>query len=315
MACHYISFMFFYLKLLYNFDMLRELQILSKIAEDDDRKPSERVNKLVSGVSQGFRGMGPVELAAMSSIPLSPLVRYLVESSKGFPPGSVPKTKEQLQAFASRLEKGQDINPRIRLVVKDRPGQAEYRRSYPWEKMQREELRLAPNSNPNTIAHEFGHAIQPNKAEKYLNITSALARTPLATALPSILALSGGLSEGEEAPPWAKAAPYLGGAQLASILGEETRANVRAIKLLKEKGIPITALQKIRQFVPSLSYLGRAALLLGAPLGILKGMDLYEKSRKTDHPFTLKQLALMTPKTLSETPSPEDIKKKWSGRL
>lgn len=306
--------MFFYLKLLYNFDMLRELQILSKTA-DDDRKPSERVNKLVAGASQGVAGLGPVETAALATIPLSPLIRRLVNSNKGYPEGSVPRNKQQLHRLISRLAEGQAINKNIQPVLVKTPGESEYRRNYPWQKVQREEIKVAPKSNPQTIAHELGHAIQPNRFEKNLNITSLLARTPLATSLPSILALSGGLSEGEEAPPWAKAAPYLGGAQLAAITGEETRANIRALKLLKEKGIPLTTLQKLRQFVPSLSYLGRGALLVGAPLGILKGMDLYEKSRKTDHPFTMKQMMTSTPEALADVPSPKDVKKKWEERL
>lgn len=296
--------------------MLRELQILAKLAEDEDKpKPSERVNKLVAGMSQGFRGMGPVEQAGLAMLPLAPVVRHLVNSSKGFPAKAVPKDRDQLQKFVSKLIEDEKVSDRLRLQPVQRPGQAEYWRSYPWKKIDRQVLKLAPKSNPSTIAHEVGHAIQRNRPEKYLNIASGLARTPIATALPSILALSGGLAEGEEAPVWAKAAPFVGGAQLASILGEETRANVLALKILKKKGIPLTTLQKLRQFVPSLSYLGRGALLVGAPLGVLKGMNLYEKSRKTERPFTLKQLATMTPERLSETPTPEDLKKKWSDRL
>lgn len=312
----YISFILFYLKIIYNFDMIRELQALAKMADDNERKPSERVNKLVAGISQGFRGMGPAERAGMAMLPLAPVVRHLVNSTKGFPAETVPKNKKQLQDFVSKLvseQKGVADNLRIELA--SRPGQAEYWRSYPWNKIQRQVVRLAPKSNPLTIAHELGHAVQPNKFEKYLNIGSGLARTPLVTALPSILALSGGLSKDEEAPIHAKAAPFMGGALLASILGEETRANIRALRLLKQNGIPTTLLQKLRQFVPSASYLGRGALLVGAPMGILKGMKLYEKSRKTKHPFTLSQMAGMTPQRLSETPTPEDIKKKWAGRL
>jgi hypothetical protein len=306
--------MFFYRKLLYNFDMLRELQALAKMAEEDDRQPSERVNKLVAGMS-GIRNMGPVGLGATALIPLGPAVRHLIDSTSGFRGQDVPKTRKQLQDLVNKLEKGQGLGKDISLRTVDKPGQSEYRRSYPWAKKPWQELKLSPKSNPLTVGHEFGHAIQKNKAEKALNITSGLARHPLALALPSILALSGGLGDDEEAPLAAKAAPYLGGAQLASIFGEETRANIRSLKLLKEKGIPLTTLQKLRQFVPSLSYLGRGALLVGAPLGILAGMKSYEQSRKSDYPYTMKQLITSTPKKLSETPTPEEVKEKWSDRI
>jgi hypothetical protein len=307
--------MFFYRKLLYNFDMLRELQILAKMAKDDDREPSERVTKLMAGASQGMRGMGPVEIGSLATIPLAPAIRALVNSAKGFDPASIPQTPDELRALVSKLEQGQKLSPHIRLMIADRPGQAQYGRTMPWKKFQKEVIKVAPKSNPQTIAHEFGHAIQPNKLEKYLNIAALLSKHPAATALPSIMALSGGLSSDEKTPVYAKAAPYVGGAQLAAILGEETRANIRALKLLKEKGIPITALQKLRQFVPSLSYLGRASLLVGAPLGVLKGLELYEKSRKTDHPMTFDQMTRMSPETAAETPSPEDFQKKWEPRL
>jgi hypothetical protein len=302
--------MFFYPKLLYNFDMFRELQMLAKIA--DDHQPSEHVQKLVAGGAEGLSGKSTV-IPALGSIPLSMLARRLVTSNEGYPTGSVPKTEKELQELVQKLEEGHNLDLRVRTVKT--PAESEYRRSYPWSRSKWEELKLAPGSNPQTIAHEFGHAIQPHKLEKGLNVASLLARTPAATALPSILALSGGMSESEETPAYAKAAPYLGGAQLATILGEETRANIRALKLLKQKGIPLTTLQKLRQFVPSTSYLGRGALLVGAPLGILKGMDLYEKSRKTEHPFTIKQMAKATPSSLSALPPPEDIKKKWEERL
>lgn len=295
--------------------MLRELTALSKMADEDKRKPSERVNKFMAGASQAAHGIGPLEATALATIPLAPVIRGITNSSKDFDPRHVPKNEEQLDKLVTRLVRGQAVNPDIRLRVAGKPTEAAYARSYPWAKKLEEELILAPKSTPTTIAHEIGHAIQPNRPERYLNILSALARTPAATALPSIMALSGGLSKDEEAPPWAKAAPYVGGAQLASILGEETRANVRALQLLKKKGIPTTALQKLRQFVPSLSYLGRGALLVGAPLGILKGMQLYEQSKKKGHPFTLKQLAAMSPERLSKIPTPEEMKKKWADRL
>ena len=259
--------------------------------------------------------MGLVEKASLGVIPLAPVIRHLVNSTEGYSKAHVPKTPEALDALVDKLVEGQKVNPNIRLRVVSKPGQSTYSRTYPWTKVQREHLSLAPNSNPLTIAHEIGHAIQPNKVEKYLNIVSGLSRIPVATALPSILALTGGLSKKEEPPVWAKAAPWLGGAQLAAVLGEETRANIRALKLLKEKGINTTTLQKLRQFVPSLSYLGRASLLVGAPIGILKGLKMYEQARKTDTPYTFDQLTRMSPDSINETLTPNAFKEKWQDKI
>jgi hypothetical protein len=296
--------------------MMRELQALAKTAEtEEERQPSERVNKLLAGLSQGTRGMGPVETAGLATLPLAPLIRKIVSTREGFPAGTSPEDVPQLQEFVTKLVENEKVSPNLRLNLVSRPGQSTYWRSYPWKKIDRQALRLAPKSNPLTIAHEIGHATQANKLEKYLNIGSGLARTPLATALPSILALTGAVSKDEETPAYAKAGPILGGVQLASILGEETRANVRAMQLLKRKGISTTTLQKLRQFVPSLSYLGRGALLVGAPLGILKGMKMYEQSRKTPYPYTFDQLVKMTPEHLSKIPTPEDLQKKWEPRM
>lgn len=312
--------------------MLRLVQACAKLAEDrDPRKPSERATKLMAGVTQGARGMGPAEVVGLVGLGSLPLVRHLVSNAEGYPQGTVPQTQEELQAFLRRLAEGEDFNENLKLKLVSRPGQAAHSRSLSTILRDRnhetstrpfpetlgkdtpmpERVHLAIGSNPQTIAHELGHALHPSRLSNAMNIVGHLARHPVALAIPSVLALSGGLSNDEETPTWAKAAPYLGGAQVAAVLGEETRANINALRLLKSKGIPLTTLQKLRQFAPSLSYLGLITTAVGAPLGILKGLDLYEKSRKTDHPFTFKQVVGVTPKTLSEAPSTEDVRKKW----
>jgi hypothetical protein len=303
-------------RIFYNFDMLRELQALAKFASNDDtRQPSERATKLLAGASQGLRGMHPVELVGLGLLPVMPAIRASVNSSKGFDPELIPQTPDELDKLVIRLREGQKIPEPTLVGLVSQPGKSNYRRTYPWRRYQERQIQVAPKSNPLTIAHELGHAIQPNKFEDVLNLLALLNQKPLALALPSIVALSGGLSKDEETPLWAKAAPVLGGAQLATILGEETRANIRALKLLKEHKIPLTAFQKLRQFVPSLSYLGRAALLVGAPLGILQGHKLYEESRKKGQPMTFEQVSKTSPGTINKTLTPKEFEEKWGPRL
>ena len=68
-------------------------------------------------------------------------------------------------------------------------------------------------------------------------------------------------------------------------------------------------------FLPTLTYLGRAGLLVGAPLGVLKGIESYNKSLKEDRPLDPRKLIGMSPAALEQTPTPKEIKKKWYKRL
>jgi hypothetical protein len=177
-------------------------------------------------------------------------------------------------------------------------------------------LQIALNSHPETIAHEVGHATPQTAITRGLGIASEIARSKPALAMPALLALSGALKDPDkEMPIQAKMAPYIGGLQLAAILSEEARANIRGANLLKQIGKKMPLANRLRMFIPTATYLGHAGLLLGAPLGVLKGIKAFETAKSRGDDPKLKYLLKTTPEGVATTPTIEELKAKWGPQL
>ena len=177
-------------------------------------------------------------------------------------------------------------------------------------------LQIALNSHPETIAHEVGHATPQTAITRGLGIASEIARSKPALAVPTLLALSGALKDPDkEMPLPARMAPYIGGLQLAAILSEEARANIRGANLLQQIGKKMPLSNRLRMFVPTATYLGRAGLLLGAPIGILKGIEAFEKAKSKGDDPKLKYLLKTTPEGVANTLTIEELKEKWGPLL
>ena len=173
-------------------------------------------------------------------------------------------------------------------------------------------LMLNPNLSPSIIAHEAGHATAKSPLSKLVRSMSAASQRKSIMAIPSLLALTGAIQgENGELPTTAKIAPYVGAAQLASILGEESRANISGAKLLKDIGHKMPISKRLRMFVPTSTYLGLAGALVGAPLGIRKGMEYFNQAKERGAEPRPKQLLTSTPQNIAETPTVSELQEKW----
>lgn len=153
------------------------------------------------------------------------------------------------------------------------------------------------------IGHELGHAMPKSKAGLFMrNLSGIVQRKPM-MALPIALASTGLIDEDN---PVAKAAPYVGAAQFAAILAEEMRANLRGHELLKTVGAHTNFRQLLRMSTPTVSYLAKAAPLIGAPIGIAKGIQLYEKAKREGIPLTPYRAVTKNIHTLANT-SPRPV--------
>jgi len=295
--------------------------LLYKLAKDRADKPSEYAGKAVSGISQGVRESGLTAALGLGLLPIMPKVREMVHASQDVPRKFQTKSPEQIASLVDRLSRAGGRNPMkgrpLRIKIKSKPGYAEFLSPMfdPKGRKARDLLLLGQGAAPESVAHELGHATGGPWATRFRRL-STLARTPAASAIPTILAMTGALgSDTEDLPITAKAAPWVGGAQLASIIGEEARANLRGAKLLERIGYKLPLKGKAKMFLPTLTYLGRAGLLVGVPLGVTKGIESYNKSLRENRPLDPRKLVGMSPAALEQIPTPEELKKKWYKRL
>ncbi len=279
--------------------------------------------RALAGTMQGVRDQAAVGMLGMGVLPLMPFIRRRALSSQNVPKAFQAGTEKQLGDLTKRLliaagrksvtEEGYPIvvNP-----VLSRAGHAEFIREVnrPGGKPLRDIIRLSLGVAPETVAHEVGHATTGGRAGKALRALSMRVRGPLATAAPSVLALSGALSDGET-PVHAKAAPWVGGGILAAILGEEARANIRGANALKSLGYDMTLKKRLKMFMPTATYLGKAGLLVGAPLGIAKGLDYYNELQRKGRPMRARDLMHASPEALASLPSKSELQDKWEPDL
>ena len=103
---------------------------------------------------------------------------------------------------------------------------------------------------------------------------------------------------------------------LAAILAEETRANARAIKALTATGHAMSPAAKAKMFLPTATYLvSRGPLLVGAPLGIMAGLNYYNKLRDEGQAPKARDLLHASPKALLTLPTKQQLKDKWQGHI
>ena len=295
--------------------------MLSKLAKEKADKPSEYAGRAVAGISEGAREGVLGAALGLGTAALMPKIREGVHATANIPPQFKTTTPEQIANLVDRLSRAGGRDPMVgrplRVKVKSQPGYAEFLSPFtdPKGRKARDLLLLGQGVAPQTVAHEVGHATGGPGATA-LRRLATLARTPVASGLPVALALTGALgSDTEDLPLPAKAAPYVGGAQLATILAEEARANIRGQKLLEQIGYKLPFKGKAKMFLPTLTYLGRAGLLVGAPIGVLKGIEAYNRSLSKDKPLDPSKLVAMSPSALETVLTPEELREKWYKRL
>ena len=289
------------------------------MAQKKQLKPSEHATRALSAASQGARGMMLPGAASMGLLALAPFARKLTQDTAHVPKGFKTNTPSELAGLADRLLRAGGRNPDtgrpIVLQVSSKPGSAEAIQEYTPRKGKtkaRDILRLGLGATPESVAHEVGHVTPENRLSRALSKLSPLARSKPAQMLPALLAATALFGDpNKETPAIAKAAPYVGGAQLAAILGEEVRANRRSSKLLENIGYKTLLKQRIGRHSLALAYLPYAAALIGAPLGILKGIKAFDKAREQKREIPPLELLGRSPQDLADTPSTKELQKKW----
>lgn len=312
---------------------------------DNDKKPEgSRATKALAGVVQGLNAnVGPGVAAAVGMVPIHRAIGNFQKSTPDTLDAFKTESSAQLSNLTSSLVDSTnrekyvsnipnkhwppDLNP-IALNIEKKPGHIAYApRSKSVKGGLRDVLDISLKTSPGAIAHEVGHAAALSPASRALQDISLKIRYPLfgskkglsriqpVKSLPSLLALTGAIGNQDENPAYAKAAPYLGGAMLTAILAEEARANLIGIKALERIGYTMPVSKKLKMFLPTLTYLANAIPLIGAPIGVLKGLDYYNKRKAEGRPMTAKELLHASPKTLSTLPSQEDLQTKWRGKL
>jgi hypothetical protein len=279
--------------------------------------------RALSGVSQGLHDQGISGLAGLALLPLMPAIRERAFASRTLPPQFQTKDIPALQSLLERLIDAAKYDPgkgrEVGFIPTGQPGQASFIREWVSkfkDRAPRDIFQIGVGASPETVAHEVGHAAANSRAAKLLRgISLNFARTPVGTTAPSLLALSGALSPNEELPVQAKAAPYVGAGILAAILGEEARANIVGAKALEAIGKKMTTSDKLKMFLPTATNLGRAGVLIGAPIGILKGISAYNKAKQKGRDLTPLQLAGSLPSRLADLPTAEELAAKWQEKL
>lgn len=285
-------------------------------------QPSELTHRALAGVGEGVAGTAKASIWNLGLLALAPLVRKGRLAPANLPEQFRTGTSEELADLAHRMSIAGGRDPSkgrpLRLDVLKEPGKASlFMEGKVKGRMPRDRLRISKGVSPETLAHEMGHATGNTRADRFLREISRHARKKPALFAPGLLALTGALGGGEEGEPHAlaKAAPLLGAAQMASILGEETRANIRGAKILEKLRYAMPLKKKLKMFIPTASYLGKAGLLIGAPLGVLKGIAEYNKARQQGQSMSLQNLLAGTPSQIAQTPQLEEVQKTWAERL
>ena len=294
------------------------------MANKNQLKPSEHATRALAAASQGVRGVATPAALSLPLLALAPFSRKLLSDTSQVPKGFTTRTPQELSDLADKLLRAGGRNPYsksrpIELKVTPEPGKAKaIQQLFPKKgrTKARDILQLGLKATPESVAHEVGHITPQNRFSKILSKLSPLARSKPGQALPALLAATALLGKpGEEPPTIAKAAPYVGGAQLAAILGEEIRANSRTTKLLKAIGYKSPLKQGLGRHALALSYLPYAATLIGAPLGILKGIKAFDKAREKKREIPPLELLGVSPQVLSNVPSGNELKNKWAPLL
>ena len=279
----------------------------------------EHGTRALAGTAQGASSAIMTGVPSLGLLALAPYARKLVSDTSHVPAAFKTENLTGLHKLTKKLLEASGRNLDIEDVVIDlqpSPGYAQYTREFKptgGRTTARDVFRLGLKSTPESIAHEVGHSSAKTRFGKALRKAAPHLQRKGLLALPSAIAATALLGKpGEDAPLISKAAPYVGGLQLAGILGEELRANLKASKLLKAIGYKSPLKQQLGRHLVSLSGLRHAALLVGAPLGILKGIEMYDKSQSRGDPITPKDLAGVLPTQYMNVPSLAEAKKKWS---
>jgi len=288
----------------------------------DEPKKGKPSTRALAGAMQGIREDALTSAAGLGLLPLMPYIRQRAFATKDLPSKFQTRNVQELESLTKRILEAAE-NPQyqkrrpIVLQPMARPGHAEFLREIGKKKGQtgalRDILRLGLGAAPESVAHEAGHSVVGGKAGRLIRELGMRARSPLMAAAPTALALSGALSK--ETPTHAKAAPYLGGAALAAMLAEEGRANIQGAKALQSIGYKMPLAKRLKMFLPTATYLGRAGLLVGMPVGVLKGLEYYNKLQQEGRPMAAKDLLSASPQMLAELPSQEELQAKWKSKL
>jgi hypothetical protein len=287
-----------------------------------DISPSEHAQRAMAGVSQGVRSSALPGMAGLGLLAIAPYSRKLVNDTSHVPAAFKTDTPAKLEKLVNKLVSAGGRNPEGKKrpfeiwLSKDQFAQVSSEYGKQKGRKARDVLYAKLKATPESLGHEIGHITHKAPLEKLLYRTSLYSRTPLGLAVPTLLAATGLLAKpGEEAPITAKAAPYVGGAQLAAIVGDEVRASMRGTKLLKAIGYNSSLRQRIGRQLMALPYLGHAAGLIAAPIGILKGIEWYDKARKKGVKITPIDLVARSPESMAKTLTPTELKKKWEKKL
>jgi len=293
------------------------------MANDRKLTGKEHATRAVAAGSQGLLDSMLPATPGLGLLAMRPYFRKVLNDTRHVPDKLKTETPEALINLADKLIRAGGRDPTtgrpVELIFNKKRGFAGIDHEYIKAKgapRTRDILHLGLGATPESIAHEAGHLTAGGALGKTLSRISSLARTYPAQAAPALLAATALLSDPDkETPAIAKAAPYIGGAQLATILGEEVRANVRAQKLLKRIGYQSSLGQQLGRHALALSYLPRAALLIGAPIGILAGVKAYDEARKKNRPMPVTGLLSTGPRNLAQMPSAAELQEKWAPRF
>ena len=181
-------------------------------------------------------------------------------------------------------------------------------------------MKLKGKTNPYTVAHEFGH-ISGGALGDAINRAAGYSISKKGLLTPLALSVGGRLLNNGEDNNISNAAPLVGGLELASILGEEGRANFQGAKILKNLGYKTTLGRRLRMFVPTTSYLGiPVAALLGVPLGVEAGIKVYNNLHNRGEELSPDKLppyagGFRTLNSIPEYPTTNELQRKWRDRI
>lgn len=282
-------------------------KVLIKLGQADQKKKQKAVGAMGAagaGIAGGFAGNLGKTLYTM---PFSfgrkgEEIRSMIGGQVGTPPKITEdftnkliraggRTPEELKTIVSSgLPAGPAFRPKAPIIdriskskiykklLKDLPADAlETAKTGPLQYLQKpgsDALFLPPGAHPEGIGHEVGHATAKGIPAKLVDRLSRLSRKAL--PLPLLMSMHGAFTDDDSSI--AKAAPYVGGGQLASILGEEVRATTRGHKLLRQVGekVPKGALWKMLKG-PTATYGSLAFPLIAGPLVASKIIEMMKE--------------------------------------
>jgi hypothetical protein len=291
-------------------------------AELEKLTPSELTHRAFAGVSQGAAGAASTALGQLGLLAFAPVLRQLAKAPKrgqaGFETQTMPQAASLLERMVHTSGRDPEKGTKLRAQFSSKPYEALYGKGRLRSSGQPIDLlRISKGLSPEVMAHEVGHAATTTRLSKALQTLSTIARSKPGLAAPTLMALTGavGPSDEKDVHAFAKAAPLLGTAQMAAILGEETRANIRGSKILKNLGYKSSLGKRLKMFAPAASYLTHLGLLVGAPIGVLKGIKAYNKAQQEGKPLPPKAMLFNQPTELAKIPTLEEAQQTWATRL